>query len=250
MSEFKVVDISTIENEQLVNELALIQKEQHDQALKNLITGITPTEEFEKGEIPRRKGRGGKFFPYLPNWWFIREANAVFNRAWDFEIEDVKIFGPPGKEKQASVQGRVTVKIPGQKITRTYSDGTVEVIEIEGLTLSKSQFGSTDIKQLKDGSGPVSIGDDLKGAATDSMKKSLSQFGFGADVYGMREGDEDSAEAQEERQNSAVLKIMEDKGITEEQVEELSMKLFGKPSTELPNTKTLQLINELRKLEV
>lgn len=65
------------------------------------------------------------------------------------------------------VTGKLTVHSPDNK-----------------FSIIKMQAGSSDIKFLKDSRKPVDIGDDLKSAHTDALKKCASLLGFASDIYG------------------------------------------------------------------
>jgi hypothetical protein len=53
------------------------------------------------------------------------------------------------------------------------------VAEIEGKTVTRQQFGSQKIKRSRSTGAPLDLGFDLKGAATDAMKKCASLLGVG-----------------------------------------------------------------------
>src|ERR671929_1103703 len=53
------------------------------------------------------------------------------------------------------------------------------VAEIDGKTVVRQQFGSQKIKRSRSTGVPLDIGFDLKGAATDCMKKCASLIGVG-----------------------------------------------------------------------
>src|SRR5919198_422652 len=53
------------------------------------------------------------------------------------------------------------------------------VAEIDGKTVTRQQFGSQKIKRSRSSGVPMDIGFDLKGAATDAMKKCASLLGVG-----------------------------------------------------------------------
>jgi hypothetical protein len=53
------------------------------------------------------------------------------------------------------------------------------VAEIDGKTVTRQQFGSQKIKRSRSSGVPLDIGFDLKGAATDAMKKCASLIGVG-----------------------------------------------------------------------
>jgi len=51
----------------------------------------------------------------------------------------------------------------------------------------KTQFGRADIKIWKGTKNPLDYGNDLKAAATDSLKKCASELGIASDIYGQEE---------------------------------------------------------------
>ena len=162
--------------EDLREELQGLFAEQQIKALTALVRKQTPTEVIKKRPI-----RGGGETDYVPGWWFIEQANSLFGHMWSFEIVDHGIG-----EKQVWVKGKVTVRIPGRKREVVRKDGTREIVETEGTMIEKYQFGGQDIAKNKSGE-TIDIGDTLKAAATDCMKKCLTQIGIAADVYGNRE---------------------------------------------------------------
>ena len=61
-----------------------------------------------------------------------------------------------------------------------------EVVVLGRLTaqgVSKCQFGKSKITRTREGKAIVSLGDDLKAAATDSLKKAATLFGIGLHLY-------------------------------------------------------------------
>ena len=53
------------------------------------------------------------------------------------------------------------------------------VADIEGRVVTRQQFGSQKIKRSRSTGAPLDLGFDLKGAATDAMKKCASLLGVG-----------------------------------------------------------------------
>jgi len=95
--------------------------------------------------------------------------NTIFGYDWDFVIEDQQI----GK-LQIWVRGKLTVKVKTPDSERT---------------ITKSQYGGKDIAFSKTTGKPLSIGNDLKAAASDCLKKSASLLGIASDVYAKEEYD-------------------------------------------------------------
>lgn len=115
--------------------------------------------------IYKRPGKGGQVFQYVTGNYVEKVLNFVFAWNWDFEIVE------HGKEGgQVWVKGKLTVKSP------------------KGDTITKSQFGRAEIKFMKGSTTQmVDFGNDLKAAATDSLKKCASLLGIASDIYGKQE---------------------------------------------------------------
>lgn len=116
--------------------------------------------------IKQRRGPGGTPLSYVEVGYVIERLNKIFNYNWDFETTSENI----GK-KQIYVKGRLTGRL-------LKKDG-------EFFTITKEQYGGVDIKFNRQTGAPVSIGDDLKAAASDALKKCSSMFGIAQDVYWM-----------------------------------------------------------------
>jgi len=203
-------------------ELQEIKQKKYEEALTNLVTGKTP-----KDAIYQRPIRGGAEVDYVPGWWFVEQLNSLFGHLWDFEVLRETIG-----EKQIWVIGRLTIKLPG------------------GMTVSKTAYGGSDIKVYSTGnkSGQViDIGDDLKAAATDSLKKAATLFGLASDIYGKREVQEQTGPGQ--AQLAALYKVGKSKGMDKEQVDAFCKQKYDKLPDEIESVLVLGLIQELRKKE-
>jgi len=113
--------------------------------------------------IKKRPGRAGLTFDYVEVGYITDFLNRKFNCMWSFDILDKQV----GHEK-VWVLGKLTVYIPT-------SFGIQEIF--------KTQFGGADIKKDKFAKLPIDIGDDLKAAASDALKKCASMFGIASDIY-------------------------------------------------------------------
>ncbi len=155
----KVAVFSEADCQRVPKELRVFSTEQ----LK-LILERTP-----KHHVKKRKGRGGQVWSYVNGAYCVKMLNVVFGFNWDFQIIEKQYDLDIG---QCFVQGRLTVRI-GDKI------------------ITKEQFGRSDIKfrKIKEDnsevwvSKPLDVGNDLKAASTDAMKKCATQLGFFSDVY-------------------------------------------------------------------
>lgn len=109
--------------------------------------------------VKRRQGRGGKMLDYVETGYIISKLNEVFNYMWSFEVIEDKIG-----ESQVYVKGKLTAHLSPD------------------IAITKVQYGGSDIKRKADGK-PVDIGDDMKAASSDALKKCASLFGIASDIF-------------------------------------------------------------------
>jgi hypothetical protein len=109
---------------------------------------------FEPAQIRQRKGRNG-VLDYVEGHTVIARLNEALDGAWSFEVTHHEI-----REDEVLVIGRLTA---------------------EGIT--KMAFGTSQVTREKGGGQVVSLGDDLKAAATDSLKKCATFLGVGLHLY-------------------------------------------------------------------
>src|SRR5574341_1870515 len=125
-------------------------------AQKRIVLADTPPEFIKK-----RQGRGGKEFTYVEGGYVVAKLNEAFSPVgWEFEVLEEKVVENSGKVSEVWVRGRLTV-----------------VDHKNGYRVSKTQYGT---HQHHDGNF---IGDTLKSASTDCLKKCASYFGIALDVY-------------------------------------------------------------------
>jgi hypothetical protein len=106
--------------------------------------------------IKQRPGRGNKTFTYVEGGYVIAKLNQIFSPVgWDFEITKERV-----EQTEVVVRGKLTIKD-----------------HKNGYTISKTQYGT------KERNAGVPLGDTLKAAATDCLKKCASLFGIALDVY-------------------------------------------------------------------
>lgn len=105
-----------------------------------------------------RDTRGGVTFDYLTGEQVIRRLNETLGvGGWTFMLRE---HGIHAEADEVWVLGEVSVHVDGWASTR-------------------QQFGSQKIRRAKNTAVPVDIGFDLKGAATDALKKCASLLGVG-----------------------------------------------------------------------
>jgi len=117
--------------------------------------------------IQERPAKGGGKWKFVSGGYIKKVLNIMFGWDWDFTImEQLIVHG------EVVVKGKLTVRTGGKEIV-------------------KMQFGNKDIvykKELVNNERvPLSIGNDLKAAATDALKKCAAELGIAQDVYNASE---------------------------------------------------------------
>lgn len=145
------------------DDLSLVSDNSLNPKQLDLILKKTPSQYVKK-----RPAKGGGTWDYVTGGYVRKCLNIMFGWDWDFEIVNQQVI-----HGEAIVQGRLTCRTNGK-------------------TIIKTQFGNKDIiykKQTeKDAEKglerqPLSIGNDLKAAATDCLKKCAAEIGIASDIY-------------------------------------------------------------------
>ena len=199
---------------------------------------------FPDEEIRTRKGTFGKELAYAEVHNYIARLNIAFAGDWSFDILEHQVL-----EDEVVVLGRLSAG---------------------GIT--KTAFGGSSITRAKESGEKVSITDDLKGAASDSLKKCSSLLGLGLCLYGAQAANQDShtraprrsvdvrkgstptqdtPEASHspsrisERQLSAILALAKSKGEGEVSVRTKILDGFGVPVEKLDRRQASEVISAL-----
>ena len=109
---------------------------------------------FEPAQIRQRRGRNG-VLDYIEGHNVVHRQNQALDGAWSFEITHHEV-----REDEVLVLGKLTA---------------------EGIT--KMNFGVSQITREKGTGALISLGDDLKAAATDALKKCATFLGVGLHLY-------------------------------------------------------------------
>ena len=110
---------------------------------------------FDRTQIKQREGAFGDQLDYLEGATVIQRLNDALESEWTFEVVDHQIH-----EQEVFVLGKLS------------QNGIV-----------KMQFGKSAITRSRATNAVVSLGDDLKAAATDALKKCATLFGVGLHLY-------------------------------------------------------------------
>ncbi len=112
---------------------------------------------FAPEQIKQRTGTYGNVLDYIEGHAVMKRLNDAFDANWSFEIVRNQILED---KDEVIVLGKLTAG---------------EVV--------KSQFGSSRITRAKETGEIISLADDLKAAATDSLKKCATLLGVGLHLY-------------------------------------------------------------------
>ena len=151
MGELAVIDKS---------ELSKVKDNSLNEQQLNFLFKETP-----KTHIYERPAKGGGKWKYVTGTYIKKVLNLMFGWNWDFEVVkyeyDLNI-------KQVYVLGKLTCRSNGREII-------------------KMQFGRKDIIFKRNSDLPLDLGNDLKAATTDALKKCASEFGIASDVFAPNE---------------------------------------------------------------
>lgn len=111
---------------------------------------------FTADQIKQRKGLWGKILDYIEGHSVIQRLNDAFASEWSFSVIDYQI-----QDKEVIVLGQ---------------------IQVHGIV--KQQFGSSAITRDSQSGEMLCLGDDLKSAGTDALKKCATLLGVGLSLYG------------------------------------------------------------------
>ena len=112
---------------------------------------------FEPGQVKQRQGNFGHILDYVEGHVVTSRLNDAFEGNWSFEIVKYRILK---ETKEVIVLGKLIAE-----------------------NVTKMAFGSKEMAINKDTNAIISLGDDLKSASTDALKKAASLLGVGLYLY-------------------------------------------------------------------
>lgn len=130
---------------------------------------------FTSEQVKKRKGLWGKTLDYIEGHSVIARLNEAFESDWSFTVVEHHIL-----DEEVVVLGRLTAG-----------------------NIVKEQFGSNKITKDSETGRVLCVGDDLKSAATDSLKKCASLLGVGLHLYGEVSAPEKKEDADTGKRESA-----------------------------------------------
>lgn len=171
------------------NELALIKAKDLSLVDDNSLNEKQLTQLLKstpKQYIKERPAKGGGTWKYVTGGYVRKVLNLMFGWDWDFEILDEKIFL---ESSEVVVKGRLTCRTAGRTIIKTqFGNKDIifkreDVLDNNGNPVYYEDKYGNQKKKTKPSNTPLSIGNDLKAAATDALKKCAAEIGIAADIY-------------------------------------------------------------------
>jgi len=191
---------------------------------------------FEPQQIKQRKGNFGDMLDYIEGHAVIKRLNEAFGGDWSFEVASHQVF-----DEEVLVVGK-----------------------LKAAGIIKMQFGSSKVTRNSHDGSLVSLGDDLKAAATDALKKAATLLGVGLHLYGQkrpagRPQEEQSRPSEPgitsgpdasgrltNRQLSAIYAIAQSKGMNNKEVEANTIEVFNKKPEYLSKEEASVIIQQLQ----
>lgn len=160
------------------SELSKVENNLLNKDQLNFLFSATP-----KKFIKSRPAKGGGTWNYVSGTYVKKVLNLIFGWDWDFEIMDEIINMKAG---QVIVKGRLTCRTKGKTIVKMQYGRQDLKFKNEYLKDEKTGQNVLDqngrAKKFKTDI-PLDLGNDLKGATTDALKKCAAELGIAADVY-------------------------------------------------------------------
>lgn len=178
----------------------------------NLVIGSTP-----QNAKYTRPAKGGGEWTYVTGTYVKKVLNLAFGWNWDFEIKEHKYDIGIG---QIFVLGKLTCRSGGVTIVKEQFGRqdikfkSEKVFNEDGTPkMFKNKWGK-EVQETRPSTIPLDLGNDLKGAATDALKKCASEIGIASDVYAPEEfkslklyDEEESTESKEDFINSWLIEF-------------------------------------------
>jgi len=175
---------------------------------------------FEANQIKQRKGTYGGMLDYVETHAVIQRLNDAFDANWNFEIISHEV-----QDNEVIVLGKLTAN---------------DVV--------KMQFGSNKISVSKQGE-VIGLGDDLKAASSDCLKKCATLLGVGLHLYGAEKSETDQNEKNDmsekskskgsetvtKEQLNIIKELRTALGWTPKKVQDMAKQMFGTTEVEKLN---------------
>ena len=130
--------------------------------------------------VKTRPAKGGGQWRYVTGGYVKKCLNLMFGWDWDFEIVEDKIT-----KQEVVVKGKLTCRSNGKTIVKMQYGNKEIAFKTETRKDKDGKVINNDYGKPKKFPTeiPLSIGNDLKAAATDALKKCAAEIGIAADIY-------------------------------------------------------------------
>lgn len=143
-----------------------------------------------KNHVYSRPAKGGGTWNYVTGTYIKKVLNLMFGWDWSFEVVEYKFDINIG---QAYILGKLTVNSQGKSITKMQF-GRVDIkfkkelaFNNDGTPKMAKNRNGQEYQVKEPGNKPLDLGNDLKAATTDSLKKCASELGIASDIYAPEE---------------------------------------------------------------
>jgi len=196
---------------------------------------------FPKEIIKQRRGNFGKLIDYVECHHYIIRLNQAFEGRLSFDIiwpHDLTVYLNP----------ELLDKL----------DEVIVLGQLEAEGERKTQFGCSKVTRDKETGEPVSLGDDLKAAGSDSLKKCATLFELGIQFYGNDgqglaanpelDGSDDQLGDDGRISNSQIREIFslaKDLSVSQKRVRARVRQIFGKDLSDFSSEEAEELIAKM-----
>lgn len=208
-----------------------------------------------KDHLYKRPAKGGGEWTYVTGAYVKKTLNFLFGWDWDFEVVNFEVNMAA---KQCIVHGKLTCRTAGKTIVKHQfgrSDivfKTVPEFDANGNPVMKTGKNGEKYQSKVSGDEPLDLGNELKAASTDALKKCANELGLFSDVYSPDEYKEikvlsDDAAASKDywrRQISEAISLCQDIGVAEA-LRRDAIELDSNPETDI--SEYVKLYNRLVK---
>lgn len=206
-------------------ELSLVEDNSLNELQLKMLLKRTP-----KAYVYERPAKGGGTWKYVTGTYVRKVLNMMFGFDWDFEVVEYKY---DLDIKQVFVLGKLTCRSNGK-------------------TIIKQQFGTKDIMCKRADGKPLDLGNDLKAATTNALKKCASELGIASDIYAPKEFKEvtvikEQPTTQQDKDYLTVRARLKKFGLKSNGVEGLN--LFWDSVPQIERIDHAELYNELLKIK-
>tara|TARA_R110000787_G_scaffold229259_7_gene336836 strand:+ start:3299 stop:4024 length:726 start_codon:yes stop_codon:yes gene_type:complete len=174
-------------------EIAVITKEELTKSENNMLTtgqlGFL-LQKTPKNHIYQRPAKGGGNWNYVTGTYMKKVLNLMFGWDWSFEVVEHKFDITIG---QAYVLGKLTVNSGGRSIVKMQF-GRVDIkfkkvlaYDNDGKPIMAEDYNKKKYHKKVPSTLPLDLGNDLKAATTDALKKCAAELGIASDVYSPNE---------------------------------------------------------------